>query len=549
MKNAGLGLLVGVLVLGRVWLAPHESMAGDAFLDGMGTQWFYALPGWVLEGRSGLVHTDMLFYPWGKEVFLHTGGNLVDALLAWPLRAVFGPILGYNLFVLGVFALNAFAGGRLASAFRIGRVGQGIAAVLFSLSPYFLVELEQGRPTQALAAFIALAFAALLERRGLAAGLWLGLAGWTYWYAGVVAGTCAVLLLPIALLEPGRRQTLVAWALAGVTCGLMVAPAAVPMLAGLGEGSVPGLLAVEQGRLLFQTVEGDSQSLFVTDFLGQAGVLSSGGFLVGARLLGPVQLLAAVAGVVALRRRSLPLLVLVVVGLIVGAGPQTGLYEGVAVEVGLLRRWWWPMRGTVVVHLAVAVLAAAAIARLSRAWPRRQLGLGIVLALAWPLGHAPLSSWEAAFTGTSDCLAGAPEGAVIDLPLAKDQRHLWQQVGHGKPQLGGMLSRKPSFGSKEVDALLRTNGFAEELVALGAGDFLRGGEELSGRSALIDLGYRYVLVRQQAYVRPSATGTRSDYPRLERALLNRLGPPASRDEGGDNALTLWTLDGTSLSCP
>lgn len=542
-RNALVGLAAGVLATARVWLAPHRELAGTDFLDGMGTQWFFALPEWVQEGRSGLIHTDMLFHPWGKEVFLHTGANLVDALLAWPLRALAGPILGYNLFVLLLFALNGFAGGRLASAFRVGRLGQGVAAALFALSPYLLVELEQGRPTQALAAFIALAFAALLERRGLAAGLWLALSGWTYWYAGLVAGLCAAVLLPFALFEPGRSATLRAWGVAAATSLLATLPAVALMLPELAAGEVPGLLAVQDGALLFETVEGDAQALFVTDYSGRAGVLDAEGFLVGARLLGPLQAFAAVAGVVALRKKAGPLLVLLGVGLALGGGPQTPGYEALAVDVDILRRWWWPMRATVVVHLALAVLAAAALQRWVPA--RAQLVVGIVGVLAWPLGHAPLSSWSAEFGETSRCLAGAPEGAVIDLPLAHDQGHLWQQVGHGKPQLGGMLSRKAAFGAGDVDALMRSNPFVDELVALGAGDFTRGGDEPSGRGALFDLGYRYVIVRQSAYEREGARGPTSDYPRLERALLNRLGPPSSRDEDGPNAITLWTLDGST----
>ena len=549
MRNAALGLLAGVVSLAAVWTAPHARLAGEAFLDGMGTQWFFALPGWAWEGRSGLAHTDLLFHPWGKELFLHTGGNLVDAVLAWPLRAVFGPILGFNLFLLVLFALNGFAGGRLASTFRMGPRGQAVAALLFALSPYLLVELEQGRPTQALAAFLALGLAALRERRGLAAGAWLALSGWTYWYAGLVVGLCAALWLPLALLEPGRRQTLRAWTLAALVCGALVAPAAWPMFGELAAQEVPGLLAVEDGRLLFETVEGDAQAVFVTDFVGQAGVLSESGFLVGARLLGPLQLLALLGGVLALRRRSLPLLVLAAVGLLVGAGPSTALYEQAAGELDLLRRWWWPMRATVLVHLAAAVLGAKALSTWLARHPRVLLGAAVLTAAAWSLGHAPLSSWEARFGDTTRCLAEAPEGAVLDLPLAKDQRHLWQQVGHGKPQMGGMLSQKASFGAGEVEELLRTNPFAEELVALGAGDFRRGGEEPAGRGALVDLGYRYVLVRQGAYERPSSQGTRSDYPRLERALLNRLGPPSSKDEDGPNAVTLWVLDGAALDCP
>ena len=60
---------------------PWTRLAGEEFLDGMGTQWFYWYAGELLQGEP-LEHSQLLFFPYGKEVFLHTGGNLVDAFLA-----------------------------------------------------------------------------------------------------------------------------------------------------------------------------------------------------------------------------------------------------------------------------------------------------------------------------------------------------------------------------------------------------------------------------------------------------------------------------------
>ena len=53
MRNAALGLLVGALAMTSIWGAPHERMIGEAFLDGMGTQWFFAVPA-LDEGHGPL---------------------------------------------------------------------------------------------------------------------------------------------------------------------------------------------------------------------------------------------------------------------------------------------------------------------------------------------------------------------------------------------------------------------------------------------------------------------------------------------------------------
>lgn len=306
-----------------------------------------------------------------------------------------------------------------------------------------------------------------------------------------------------------------------------------------------------------ETAQGDEQGLFVLSALGQLAVERPGGFEVGEALFGPLAWAAALIGVVVLRKRSVGAVVLVVLGALIASGPRfhfgevviaNPVYAFLFEHVSLFQRWWWPVRASVLVVLGVAVLAGGAIEPVIRRWPRAWIA-ALAIGLPWSWGLAPLSSWQAGPTPSLACLATSPAGAVVDLPLAHDQRHLWDQVVHGKPQLGGMLSLKPEFGSGNVDELLAQNAFAEELVSLGGGAFRRGGDEPAGRADLIALGYRYVVVRTQAYERPSSRGTTSDYPRLERALVNRLGPAALRDsEDAAGPVVVWTLDGSELDC-
>ncbi len=551
-------LPVALLVLVRVWSDPSGRLAGSDFLDTMGTQWFYESIGWALSGRSGLLHTDMLFHPWGKELFLHTGGNLVDAALAWPLRALLGPILGYNAWILVLLLLNAYGAARLCSSFRVGPLGQGLAAVLLTLSPFVLVELEQGRPTQALLVFLALGLVGLRERRPVLAGVCLALSGWTYWYLGLMGGLVALAWLPLELWsEPDRARAFRTWALAGAVTLLGVAPAVMWMGEALAEGSVPGLLRFDglgpAAGLWLETVEGDSQSMFVVDALGRGGALSvvDGAlrFTPGAWLLGPGQIVAALGLLVAGRRRGLPLLVLVVLGAVFAAGPAgVEAIWRLLLELDLMRRWWWPMRAFALVSMGLTVAAGLLVHRL-RGRPRLAWGLGLALTLAWSWGRAPLPAWTARPSRVlTECLRQAPEGAVIDLPLADGQTHLWDQVAHGKPQLGGMLSQKAAFGSGQAQAFLTGNPFAAALVAAGDRLPLRGSEPPAGRQELLDLGYRYVLVRVDAYTYETGRGPRSDWSRVRRALVGLLGSEPILDEESPRPVALWTVDGGSLSC-
>src|SRR5690606_24804090 len=137
-------------VLGRRFL-------GLEFVDGFGTQWFY----WFVEHQvrrlEGFGHTDLFFYPWGKDIYRHTGANVLDGLLALPFRLIFGPVLGYNLFVLAGLAATAWATARFALRFTEDRAAAWLAGILSACSPFVFLELIEGRPTQAILLFCVLA--------------------------------------------------------------------------------------------------------------------------------------------------------------------------------------------------------------------------------------------------------------------------------------------------------------------------------------------------------------------------------------------------------
>ena len=171
---------------------------GLEYVDHYGTQWFYAYAERQLLNGDGFGWTNLVFFPWGKDVYHHTGSNVLDAIAAVPFRRVLGPTLGYNVFVLCGLLASGAAMARLVRA-RTRDAGAGwLAGALVAAGPYTLVELAEGRPTQAILLLPVLFLAALLrtgQRTGLAtataAGLLLAAFGYQYWYYALFGGILA----------------------------------------------------------------------------------------------------------------------------------------------------------------------------------------------------------------------------------------------------------------------------------------------------------------------------------------------------------------------
>ena len=144
------GLVLFAWVFGPALLAPRTTFVGEEFIDYHGTLWFFWWVDHALSEGQPLLQSTWLFHPWGKDLYAHTGGNVLDGLMAMPLRRVLGPVLGMNLWCALVLLSNAGATALLARALGASRPGWWLAAGLGLLHPYALRELALGRPTQAL---------------------------------------------------------------------------------------------------------------------------------------------------------------------------------------------------------------------------------------------------------------------------------------------------------------------------------------------------------------------------------------------------------------
>ena len=578
--------LVGVVAVGLVLavFGPVLPQLAGVFLgredvDTYGTQWFYWYVGEQILSGHGFGWTDLYFFPWGKDVYTDTGGNVLDALVALPLRALLGPTVGYNVFCLLALLANGLAFDRLVIQRTRYLPGRIVGAVLYALAPFLLFELEEGRPTQVMQPFLPLFFAHLfaLKRKrvkdAVLAGLFLALTGLTYWFYALFAGLVAIVHFAVAALaEPRRLHLFGLYALAAVVSLVLTLPFAGDLALRTATGGVEGLLAVPTtvDDQITRTLEGLDVPVFVYQPLTMSvGFLSEDRH--GVRLferrmdvmtLG--QWLGLVVGLVFWRRRGMAAGLFAMV-LAVGIGPVLWLggetqvlnpiWVGLERLVPPLQRLWWPGRVWAVGSLVVALATAAGLAGLrTRLGEAPALAVGVVVLLLHGVGlfgrgYLPYPTWEEWIPAGYQCLAQEDgRGAVIELPYGGDQAHVFYQTAHGHPILGGMREENPVFVPDAQEALREDNLWLSELLDTARGRRIaRSDEDLrrTAREELVGLGYRWAVVLHAALDRAQNARISGERSRSVRRLLNRdLGAAVWSDAD----LSLFSLDGSPSPC-
>ena len=235
-----------------------------------------------------------------------------------------------------------------------------------------------------------------------------------------------------------------------------------------------------------------------------------------------------------------PVLVLAVVSLAIAVGPTlfglpNPVYLLLARSSAIFQRLWWPTRALVLGHLAIGIAAGLLLHRLGRLGPVAT----IVLAVPWILelraaDLGPMATWDARVPPAYTCLAAAPKGAVLELPYATTQAHLWFQATHGHPLFGGMLEDNPVFAPPEQLRYRRENSFVSAVIEQAALAAHPSYFTYPDAAALHTLGYRWIVLDKRAYelafaADPNQAPLVGGLARARNALIQLLGAPAWED--------------------
>ena len=548
--------VLSVLAVGAVWPALWAPPAyiGDG-IDVYGTFWFY---GWVdhcVRTFTDPSFTDWMFHPYGKDIFAHTGGNIVDALVSLPFQWLLGTPGFQPVFIVSVLLANGWAFRRLINGLGVRGFPGWAATALWMLNPYVLFELLTGRITQAFLVFLPLAIHHFLRigegrrRDAVYAGLFTALQAWTYWFMGLFMAVGFAGLAVSQALEPSRslRFWLRRWGLAAGACAVLVVPAAIGMTAEARADNVPGLGGAGGLSGFWAAVQGGTLPHLHGILLSEQNGVHFFGYWAWAALALVVLIHPVTRG-----RWG----VLLAVAAVFSVGPDLSWAGSERVPmphyllglhtVPFMERLWFPYRWVVMAMLGACVGLGLLLART----PPRYRGLAGCAVVALGLfpqvraGTYPLTSqgWEMSSIYEE---IGARGGGIIELPMMVPRKSLMFQWAHRQVLFGGMGENarvfwpdgfKHRMGNHFVRAL-RTAVRTED----GVGEY-----EAQDRAIVVADGMRWVVLDRRALMDAVArTGWYRIRPESREGAAARtvarlnasLGDPVAVDGG----LVVWDL--------
>ncbi|MEC7241850.1 MAG: hypothetical protein VXW32_11510 [Myxococcota bacterium] len=451
-------LLLALVAVSKALRPGH--VVGDG-VDMYGSIWFFWYAAESLESLSNPSWTSLFFYPLGKDIFAHTGNNLLDAYLAAPFQWLFGFTGWTRWWVMLVLVGNALTFRVLAKHLFDSPNAVFATTVAWQLNPYVLFELTCGRYTQALLWFVPIALYAFLKMQGdprwrwpVLAGVMTGLQAWTYWFMGFFMGLAFVWLFLWGLRRSERRLGFVLRSAAAAAAAIaVVLPGILAMLRAASDNAVPGLAdgAVKDLFSLPPGLDNNvGQALHGYDFFGY---------------LGPPMLTYWTWGIPVLiwlalgpgRARWLPVLTLV---LLFSLGPSANLpwgdtqqvmphYMAAYHYVPFFDRLWFPYRMLSVAMVVAALAFGFLVVQVERRFPswKARVPVGVVVFAALTgleqsrFGIFPLVSRDLSTPEVFDWI-GSQEGegaqAIITVPFGPGQPNIVWQARHERPLFGGM---------------------------------------------------------------------------------------------------------------
>jgi hypothetical protein len=204
-------VLLAVAVFSSAWVDPADRWIGSP----KDPQLFIWYLGWIPHQLShGLnpLFTDHLSYPQGVNLMWNTS-MIFPTVVLWPVTAVFGPVVAYNLLITGGIALSAWCGFLAARRFVDRDLPCFVAGLLYGFSPALMAQ-ALGHPHVLVAVFppvaLILGHEILVRRRlnPVAAGALAGVAAALQLLTGeeLLAVTLLIAAVGVALLALLHRN-------------------------------------------------------------------------------------------------------------------------------------------------------------------------------------------------------------------------------------------------------------------------------------------------------------------------------------------------------
>ncbi|HYN04352.1 MAG TPA: PA14 domain-containing protein [Vicinamibacteria bacterium] len=403
--------------------------------DGRLNAWILAWAGETLWTDPARVFQAPAFHPLPDALAFSENLLLPAALLA-PLQKLGGPVLAYNVALLGSLLLSGLAAQLLVRRVSGDRLAAFVAGAYFAAGPHRWVRLSHLHAQ--VTVFLPLSLLALDRfwerrslRRALAVGLLLALQGLSSIYLGAITAAALAVAIAIAIcggLKPRELGRLAAGFLLAAAILWPVMHPYLRMRAFQGQEFTLETVSIYAASLPSYAAAGNRAWGWLTQRLLDPSTVRDTLFP------GTVALALGVAGLAAAPRRYRAVAVVAsAVAVVFSLGPDTALYRFLHEHVVLVRGVRALSRFALVPTLALSVLAGLALAGRRRAVVLGALGLMMVESANLPLrlerysGPSPASRW----------LAGK-EGAVLVLPLAgNDTLAMLDGLAHGLPLVNG----------------------------------------------------------------------------------------------------------------
>ena len=453
---------------------------GDALNHLWTFQWIKTA---LLSGQS-LLYTDQLYYPNGVSLLFHNIAWLHIAV--WlPLQAIIGAAPAYSLIFIANFTVNAFAFYLFAREESGSEMASFIGGLVCGFWPYTLS--HHNHPNLILIGWIPLTM--LYLRRTIKAGrkrdvvwtaVFLALIGLTRWQLLVMS------ILPIGSYtiyqlcqQRLTRPILVRLALSGFIAMILIAPLAAPVLLAQLNRDDPNDLFVEetpsQTDLLAYFVPNRYHPLW-----GQAAFSLYDNFSVNkvfTPFIGYTTLLLILVAVATRWRKVWFWLLLTGLTILLALGPSlrfNGNFYGSLPyhwlqDFFLVKIIRHPDRLNVLLAVSIGMCVVWGITAVSRRPLSWLASLFIITEalMAYPQYPLDVPAWYQQIARTTD------RYAFLDIPMDSrsfDKEYMLYQLTHGKPLVGGHVSRLPREALAFINSVpllqqaQENNGSPEALV-------------------------------------------------------------------------------------